>query len=73
MNNRRRFVENRDGVHLYSPFDDHTLCGDTDDGDTHRMINIEPMRSTGKRIVTCQRCIAIILVCRGVLVKGVES
>lgn len=69
MSNQRSFVENRDGVHLYSPFDDHTLCGDTDDGDTHKMIDSEPMKSTDKRVVTCERCAAIILVCRGVQVS----
>lgn len=65
----KRFVENKDGVHLYSPFSDFTICGDTDDGDTARFIDIEPMRSTKKRVVTCSKCIQVILQCRGVRIK----
>lgn len=59
----------RDGVHLYAPFFDFTLCGDTDDMDTSPYIDIEPFVDTSKRTVTCKKCIAIILVCRGVRYK----
>lgn len=65
-----KYVENMDGVHLVSPFDDHTLCGDTMDGDDHPAVGIDPPWSTGKRVVTCRRCVAIILHCRGVRIGG---
>lgn len=61
-----KFLENKDGVHLTSPFADHTLCGDTNDGDTNPFIDVESLKDTNKRIVTCVRCIRIIVQCRGV-------
>lgn len=64
---KQKFIENCDGVHLHHPTMDFTLCGDTNDGDTK--VDIEPLRNTNKRIITCPRCIAIILACRGVRVS----
>lgn len=60
-------LENSEGVHLQSPFDDHTICGDTLDGDDNYMVEeIEPMWATDKKVVTCPRCILMIKTCRGV-------
>ena len=62
----KNFIENIDGVHLQGPFSDYTLCGDTMDGD--RLVSIDPPRSTYKKIVTCEKCIKIILLCKNVRV-----
>lgn len=64
MNTKYRI--NRDGVHLSSPLSDYTLCGDTDDGDTGKDLDIEPLRGTQQRIVTCPRCVRIISHCKNV-------
>ena len=65
----KKFIKNRDGTHLHHPLMDVTLCGDTNDGDENSMIDVEPLRSTNECVVTCKRCIEIILYCRGVRVK----
>jgi len=63
----REFVENRDGVHLVSEAE-YTLCGDALEGDGIGMGDefIPTSNPTQKRTITCPKCSAIILMCRGV-------
>jgi hypothetical protein len=64
----RNFSENRAGVHLMNPIQaEYSLCGDAYD------IDSEPddehdgaLKETKSRTVTCERCKAIIINCRGV-------
>ena len=65
----KEFVETRDGVHLVT-FCEYTLCGDALEGDDS--LDLEATRSTDKRVVTCQKCIAMLELCRGVRFKRQE-
>lgn len=63
---RKEFQENAEGVHLVDG--EFTLCGDSFDiAETERDGDHDgTLAKTTKRIVTCKRCITIILHCRGV-------
>lgn len=66
--------ENGEGVHLKSPLNaEFTLCGDAFDITSVEMCNSAEdahleIQPTSKKTITCPRCIAIILHCRGVKV-----
>ena len=70
---QHEFCENEDGVHLVS-MNDVTLCGDAYEGSPPLELerceedDFGEMQPTDKQTVTCHRCIAIILHCRGVRV-----
>lgn len=64
-------MENSDGVHLMAS-NGYSLCGDSFDGDCDGEEDFEEMRPTRKRTVTCEVCISIIMLCRGVRVKTQE-
>ena len=69
MTLRRQYVENAEGVHLMHG--EFTLCGDsfdiasTEEPEDHDGELLE----THKRTVTCDRCIDVIDLCRGVRIK----
>lgn len=64
----KQYGENRDGVHLMHG--EFAVCGDawdvnaTDD-------EIDEIKMTHKRVVTCERCVTLIEYCRGVRVLRV--
>lgn len=64
MTTRKIYMENGDGVHLGGAFDDRTLCGDVMEGDEDQ--GLEAVRETTSKIVTCEACVRIIKLCRGV-------
>jgi hypothetical protein len=67
-----RFVGDGDGdldtkaLHIRHPVTDHTLCGETMDGDTSTAGSFEEVNA---KAVTCEVCIAIIKHCRGIRIK----
>lgn len=67
-----RFIGDGDGelnteaLHLTHPLTDHTLCGETMDGDTGTAGTFENINA---KEVTCESCIAIIKHCRGIRIK----
>lgn len=68
----RRFIETNAGVHLVNTEQqggEFTLCGDAFDID-----GIEgrstTWRKTTRSIVTCPRCLKVVLMCRGVRIQG---
>lgn len=71
MTNSTTFVENADGVHV--EISEHTLCGDSFDiGSTEGEACGNTMPTT-KRVVTCKRCAAIVMMCRGVRIGVVQD
>jgi hypothetical protein len=63
----KEFRENLDGVHLMDG--EFTVCGDSFDiADTEEDFKEGPLVETRKRTVTCPKCIARIIHCRGVRV-----
>lgn len=69
------FAENEEGVHLLSPINaEYTLCGDAFDGQpsdfTFDYTHTLEHERTARRTVTCERCIQVILRCRGVRIKS---
>jgi len=64
MSNGSVFVENNDGVHL--EHGEFTLCGDSFDIGSADGEDCGDYWPTNKRTVTCNRCIGIIDMCRGV-------
>lgn len=67
MDDRKDFLQNGDGVHLM--YGEFTLCGDSFDiADTEKDFEEGPLVETRKRVVTCPKCIARIVHCRGVRV-----
>lgn len=63
--NDHEFGENSAGIHLISVVGNGmTICGDVEEGDAP--CDIEPLRETKARVVTCPECIRIIEYCRGV-------
>ena len=61
----REFVKNEDGVHLMNG--EYTLCGDAYDiAETESDFTAGTLAKTKERTVTCERCVAIIKLCRGV-------
>ena len=64
----RQLVENALGVHVVSPLEsEYTLCGDSMEVSLHEGPSHE-WRETKRRIVTCPRCMTVILEVRGVRV-----
>lgn len=61
------YIENGEGVHLCSAWDDRTLCGDAMEGDPEN--GIEPVTNSKSRIVTCKACIEVIKLCRNVRIS----
>ncbi len=61
------FVENNDGVHI--EFGEFTLCGDAYDIGSVEGEECGDFRPTTKRTVTCKKCAAIVIMCRGVRVN----
>lgn len=63
------FIQNREGVHIMHG--EFTLCGDSFDiAETERGFEDGALVVTSKRTVTCPRCAAIILMCRGIRVSS---
>lgn len=61
----KEFLENKDGVHLMNG--EFTLCGDSFDiAETESDFEAGTLVATRKKIVTCPKCTAVILHCRGV-------
>lgn len=62
MTEAKQFGENNEGVHLMHG--EFAVCGDAFDVDIfdETATRMEP---TKKRVVTCERCIAVIELCRG--------
>jgi hypothetical protein len=63
---KRQFVENSEGVHLVSKAE-YTLCGVVIEGDLP--IGLEPCVDSEHKVVTCEGCIEILELCRGVRFK----
>ena len=60
-------IENGDGVHLTNG--EFTLCGDAWDApDSEPDWEPGEFRKPKSRIITCAKCVAIVLLCRGVRV-----
>lgn len=61
----KEFLENTEGVHLM--YGEFTLCGDSFDiAETERDGDHDgTLAKTTKHVVTCERCKAIIVYCRG--------
>jgi hypothetical protein len=57
---------NSNALHLEHPLTDHTLCGETLDGDAGTAGNFEHISA---KEVTCEFCIAIIKRCRSIRIK----
>lgn len=64
-------MENVDGIHLMSPVQgEYTICGDAFDGGSGiGESDLTEMHETEKTTVTCPKCVAVILGCRGVRIK----
>lgn len=58
------FWENSDGVHFLIAGSEHALCGDAFDIGSEE--GMESMVKTDKRVVTCERCKAVLQACEGV-------
>jgi hypothetical protein len=68
----KEFRENADGVHLM--YGEFTLCGDSFDiADTEEGFEEGPLVKTRKRTVTCPKCVAHILHCRGVRIETTSA
>jgi hypothetical protein len=61
--NKVDLIENNYGVHLHHPFDDRTLCGESNDGGIS-LDELTPIKKTKKRRVTCEQCLLIIEACQ---------
>lgn len=63
-----RLIEAEGFVHLVSPIagSEHTLCGDA--FDLASDVGGYEWKSSRKKAVTCEKCAAVILACRGVRV-----
>lgn len=66
------FVEYEGYVHLVGPLmgGEFTLCGDAWDAYSTESAPEREFKSTKKRHVTCPKCAAVILACRGVCVSN---
>ncbi len=70
--NVRQFMEDDNGVHVMN--DEHTLCGDALDAWlSERDWEDGEMKETKKKTVTCQKCIAIIVMLKGIRIKQPEN
>lgn len=68
MTDRKQFLENKDGVHLM--LGEFTMCGDSFDiAETESDFEEGHLAETSKRVVTCPKCKAVIIHCRGVHVR----
>lgn len=68
----REFKENLDGVHVFDS--EFSLCGDAWDApDTEADWEAGPFEKTRKRVVTCAKCVKVILFCRGIRVAADSS
>lgn len=70
MISKHHFMENGDGVHLMNG--EYSLCGDAFDiGAVDD--EVENMRDTKRKTVTCRECARVIGYCRGVKVSRQEG
>lgn len=66
------FTENKAGVHLMDPIQgEYSLCGDAFDIDSEADVDEHDgrLKPTDKKVVTCKRCKAVIMMCRGVRIS----
>ena len=69
----RDFVRTEDGIHLVSPLNgEYTLCGDAFDRDDSENEPGAKWYPTTRRVLTCPKCVAVAMACRGVRCEAAE-
>jgi hypothetical protein len=58
-----QLIKNNNGIHLPHPFSDTTLCGEADEGGID-VDELNPIKNTKKKRVTCEHCLLMIEACQ---------